>query len=61
MAEIDGLRLIDPAAYAKHGYPHDEWTQLRRESPVQFFDPPGWQSYWAVTKHADIVEVSKQP
>lgn len=61
MAQIDGLRLIDPAAYAQHGYPHDEWTQLRRESPVQFFDPPGWLSYWAVTKHADIVEVSKQP
>ena len=61
MAEIDGLRLIDPAAYAEHGYPHAEWTQLRRESPVQFFDPPGWLSYWAVTKHADIVEVSKQP
>ena len=61
MEEIDGLRLIDPAAYAEHGYPHDEWTQLRRESPVRFFDPPGWLSYWAVTKHADIVEVSKQP
>ena len=61
MTEIDGLRLIDPAAYAKLGYPHDEWTRLRRESPVQFFDPPGWLSYWAVTRHADIVEVSKQP
>ncbi len=61
MAEIDGLRLIEPAAYAEHGYPHDEWTQLRRESPVHLFDPPGWPAYWAVTKHADIVEVSKQP
>ena len=61
MAEVDALRLIDPRCYAEHGYPHDEWTQLRRESPVRFFEPPGWPSFWAITKHADIVEVSKQP
>jgi cytochrome P450 len=61
MAEVDGLRLIDPQAYAERGYPHDEWTRLRRESPVEFFEPPGWPAYWAITKHADIVEISKQP
>jgi len=61
VAEVDALRLIDPRCYAEHGYPHGEWTQLRRESPVRFFEPPGWPSFWAITKHADIVEVSKQP
>jgi cytochrome P450 len=61
MPEIDPLRLIDPAAYAERGYPHDEWTELRRESPLRLFEPPGWPSFWAVTKHADIVEVSKRP
>ena len=61
MPEIDGQRLIDPQCYASFGYPHDEWTQLRRESPLHFFEPPGWPSFWAVTKHADIVEISKQP
>ena len=61
MSEIDPLRLIDPQCYAEHGYPHAEWTQLRRESPVCFFEPPGWPPFWAITKHADIVEVSKQP
>ncbi len=59
--DVDGLRLVDPAAYAERGYPHAEWTQLRREAPVAFFDPPGWQSFWAITRHADVVEVSKQP
>ena len=61
MAEVDALRLIDPQCYAEHGYPHDEWTQLRQESPVRFFEPPGWPPFWAITKHEDIVEVSKQP
>ena len=61
MAEIDGLRLVAPASYAKEGYPHAEWARLRRESPVEFFEPPGWPSFWAITKHAEIVEISKQP
>ncbi len=61
MTEIDPLRLIDPQCYAEYGYPHEAWTQLRRETPVRFFEPPGWPSFWAITKHADIVEISKQP
>ena len=61
MSEIDGLRLIDPQCYAEHGYPHDEWTQLRRDAPLHFFELPGWPPFWAVTRHADIVEISKQP
>jgi cytochrome P450 len=48
-------------SYAEHGYPHSAWARLRYEAPVAFFEPPGWPSFWALTKHADIVEVSKQP
>jgi cytochrome P450 len=61
MTEIDGLRLIDPASYAERGYPHEEWARLRREAPLARVEPPGWPAFWALTKHADIVEVSKQP
>jgi cytochrome P450 len=61
LSSPEALRLIDPQAYAAHGYPHDVWTRLRRESPLEFFEPPGWPAFWAVTKHADIVEISKQP
>lgn len=61
MSEFDAHRLIEPASYAEHGYPHEEWARLRRESPVHFFEPEGWPPFWAITKHDDIVEVSKQP
>ncbi len=61
MPAVDGLDLVDPRRYAERDYPHDEWTLLRREAPVHFFDPPGWPSFWAITKHADIVKVSRQP
>ena len=41
MLEIDGLRLIEPARYAEHGYPYEEWALLRREAPLTQIEPPG--------------------
>jgi cholest-4-en-3-one 26-monooxygenase len=58
---IDPLDLVDPARFAQNGYPHAVWTRLRAEAPVAHFAPPGYQPFWAVTKHADIVDVSSQP
>jgi cytochrome P450 len=58
---IDPLDLIAPQRYAQHGQPHDVWATLRREDPVHFCEPEGFESFWAVTRHADIVEVSSQP
>jgi cholest-4-en-3-one 26-monooxygenase len=34
---------------------------LRAEAPVAYFAPPGFEPFWAITKHADILEISKQP
>ncbi len=61
MNDSDGVRLIEPQAYAEHGYPHDLWTELRREAPLRKFELEGWRPFWAVTKHADICEISRQP
>jgi cytochrome P450 len=57
----DGRELVDPQAYAEHGYPHDLWTELRNHDPLRKFEPAGWRPFWAVTKHADICEISRQP
>ncbi|NNL66027.1 MAG: cytochrome P450 [Myxococcales bacterium] len=57
----DGLELIDPHAYAAQGYPHDVWTRLRSEAPVYWCEPPGFEPFWAITRHLDICEISKQP
>ena len=53
--------LVHPDDYADHGYPHDVWTRLRREDPVHWYDRTEGPPFWAITKHADIVEISKQP
>jgi cytochrome P450 len=53
--------LVHPDEYADHGYPHEFWKRLRREDPVHWFDRTEGPPFWAITKHADIVEVSKLP
>jgi cholest-4-en-3-one 26-monooxygenase len=58
---IDPLELVDAARYGQRGYPHDVWTRLRAEAPVAYFDPPGFEPFWAITKHADIQQVAAQP
>jgi cytochrome P450 len=55
------LDVISAARYGTEGYPHDAWTRLRREAPVCWMEPPNYKPFWAITKHADIIEVSKQP
>ena len=61
MEITNGSDLIDPRLYAKRGAPHDVWTRLRRESPVHRCEPKGYEPFWAITKHADICEISKNP
>ena len=61
MTITDGSDLVSPASYALHGAPHQTWTRLRRESPIHHCDPSGFQPFWAITKHADICNISKQP
>ena len=57
----DGFDLIDPASYAANGPPHEAWTALRRHSPVHRCEPRDYPPFWAITRHADICEISKQP
>ncbi len=58
---IDPLDLVDPARFAARGYPDAVWTQLRAEAPIAYFEPEGYQPFWAITKHADITDVASQP
>jgi cholest-4-en-3-one 26-monooxygenase len=55
------LDIVTPEHYEANGYPHAEWTWLRRNDPVHWYDRPNVQPFWAITKHADIVTIGKQP
>jgi cholest-4-en-3-one 26-monooxygenase len=59
--DVDPLELVDAERYARRGYPHDAWKRLRAEAPVAYFTPHGFEPFWAITKHADVQEIAKQP
>ncbi|MEH3035750.1 MAG: cytochrome P450 [Sphingomonas adhaesiva] len=52
--------LKDPALY-EAGVPWDTFAALRRDDPVHWNPESDGAGFWAVTRHADIVEVSRQP
>src|SRR5215471_5406949 len=55
------LDVMSASHYEEHGYPHPEWTWLRRHAPVFWYERPNVDPFWAITKHADIIEIGKQP
>ncbi|NQZ95274.1 MAG: cytochrome P450 [Myxococcales bacterium] len=53
--------LVDPDYYQRSGYPHESWRELRTERPIHFIEREQGDSYWAITKHADITAIGRQP
>lgn len=54
------IDIYDPDGYVAAA-PHEVFAYLRREHPVWRQEMPDGTSYWAVMRHADVVEVSRQP
>ncbi|MEH3123457.1 MAG: cytochrome P450 [Sphingomonas phyllosphaerae] len=60
MATILTPDLKDPALY-EAGVPWDVFAELRRDDPVHWNPEADGAGFWSVMRHADIVEVSRQP
>jgi cytochrome P450 len=54
-----GLSFTNPAAYADEGRLHEALALLRREDPVHWVEAAGYEPFWAVTRHADIMEIER--
>jgi cytochrome P450 len=52
-------RLVNPAAYADESV-LEAYRELRASDPVHWTEPAGFRPFWSLTRHADIVAVSKQ-
>ena len=60
---IAEVELQDPDVFVR-GVPHDAFRVLRKEAPVYFQKESGdrrGRGYWALTKHEDVIAVSKDP
>ncbi|MGW0808708.1 cytochrome P450 [Nonomuraea sp. NPDC002799] len=54
-----GRSLATPAAYTDETRLHEGLALLRRASPVHRVDAPGYDPFWAVTRHADVLEIER--
>jgi cytochrome P450 len=59
MAEFDDAGLVQPDSYADEARIHALYAQLRAEDPVHWTEPTGFRPFWSITRHADILAVSK--
>lgn len=53
--------VISPEMYGTSGHPYEAFAWLRQNDPLRMVEPKGFRPFWVVTKHADIVEIEKQP
>ncbi|OCB46141.1 cytochrome [Mycobacterium vulneris] len=51
--------LADPSAYTDEATLHTALTHLRANAPVSWVEAPEYAPFWAVTKHADIMEIER--
>jgi cytochrome P450 len=56
--ELDQL-LIDPVTWGDEARIHELLTWLRRNDPVRRLEPEGFEPFYAITKHADVMEIER--
>jgi len=51
--------LADPLAYTDEQRLHAALAHLRANAPVSWVEVPNYRPFWAVTKHADIMDIER--
>jgi cytochrome P450 len=51
--------FADPLAYADDAKLHAALTHLRTNEPVAWVDVADYRPFWAITKHADIMDIER--
>jgi cytochrome P450 len=52
--------LAEPKAYADEKRLHESLAFLRAHAPVSWVDVPPYAPFWAITKHADVMDIERQ-
>ncbi|MFP6640995.1 MAG: cytochrome P450 [Myxococcota bacterium] len=58
--QLDTLDIHSKELYVSRGYPWPEWDLLRREAPVFWYEREDIAPFWAITRHADILTISRR-
>src|ERR1051325_3965707 len=58
-ADLDSLDIHSIEKYMAEASPWAEWDLLRREAPVFWYDRPGIEPFWAITRFDDVQMVGR--
>lgn len=53
--------IVDPRAYANPARIDEAFATLRRDLPFAQAQPDGFNKFWVASRHADILEIERQP
>jgi cytochrome P450 len=56
-----GAIFADAEAYADPDTWHAKAARIRRERPILRVEADGFPPFWAITKHADVLEIERNP
>jgi len=59
MASALDNAIVNPAVFGDESEIHRLLGDLRKTDPVHWTEPDGFRPFWAVTKHADILEIER--
>ena len=51
--------FADPLAYTDEPKLHAALAHLRANAPVSWVDVPNYRPFWAITKHADVLDIER--
>ncbi|MGV1006596.1 MAG: cytochrome P450, partial [Candidatus Nanopelagicales bacterium] len=54
-----GNVLADPKAYSDEARLQEALARLRAHAPVSWVDVPPYAPFWAITKHADVMDIER--
>jgi cytochrome P450 len=57
---LDYAAIADPRTWGDEAVLLPLLDRMRREAPVVWVEPPGFRPFWAVSRHADIMEIERQ-
>jgi cytochrome P450 len=56
----DYAAIADPRTWGDEPTLLSLLDDMRRNAPVVWVEPPGFRPFWAVSRHADIIEIERQ-
>jgi cytochrome P450 len=54
-----GLVFCDPASYADEALFYEACALLRKEDPVHLVEAEGFNPFWVITKHEDLLDIER--